>query len=221
METVQNAIRRLINTDPAVELLNFYKSYPVSINASILAVENGNLKLSVSPPGSVCLYQSKNTILLSNNLHDAIRARVVHFDIREEKVELSNLAYIGPWIGRRMIVRVQPNSPMTATLERGEMTIRGNIADISLNGVGLVVTNPTVKKDDEFRVSISFPDGGLSAQGKVVEVTPVTDAYRLAVKFTANPKEIALILKFISKRRTELQEEVQRLYDKVYRTAQP
>jgi hypothetical protein len=219
METVINAIKRLILTDPSVELLNFYKSYPMAIRAKIITLENDNLTLSVSPPGSVCLYQNKTTILLSNNLHDAIRARVVHFDISAEKVELSNLGYISSWIGRRMIVRVQPGQAIPVTLERGGMVIRGNMADVSLNGMGVVVTNPIVKKEDSFQISVQLPEGDLSLPGRVVEVTPLTAANRLAIKFTANSKEIALILKYISKRRMELQDEVQRLYEKVFQTA--
>lgn len=219
METVHNAIKRIIDMDPNIELLSFYKSYPISIKANIKSFENGNLLITVSPPGSVCLYQNKMTILLSNNLHDAIRARVVRFDIGEENAELTNLAYIGPGIGRRMIVRVQPGESLPVILERGGMVLRGSIADISLNGIGVLVTNPIVKKEDIFKVNIRLPDGELSVPGKVVEVTPLAGINRLAMKFTANNKEIALILKYISKRRLELHDEVQRLFDKVYKTA--
>jgi len=219
METVQNAIKRLIDTDPNMELLNFYKSYPMSIKAKIISFENGHLLLSVYPPGSVCLYQNKTTILLSNNLHDAMRARIEHFNIGEETALMSNLAYIGPWIGRRMIVRVQPSQPIPAILDRGGYVIRGNVADISLNGIGILVTNPLVKKEDLFQVNIQLPDGELSVPGQVVEVTPLPSNNRLAIKFTANSKEIALILKYISKRRMELNDEVRQLYEKVQKMA--
>jgi hypothetical protein len=219
METVQNAIKRLIEVDPNIELLNFYKSYPISIPAKICSFTDGNLLLDVTPPGSVCLYQNKTTILLSNNLHDAIRARVVRFDIGAGKAALTNLAYIGSWVGRRMIVRVQPNQAIQVELERGDMVIRGNIADISLNGMGVIVTNPIVKKDDLYHLRVQLPDGELSVPGKVVDVTPLAEAYRLAIQFMPNSKEIALILKYISKRRLELHDELQRLFDKVYKTA--
>jgi hypothetical protein len=219
METVQNAIKRIMVTDPNVDLLSFYKSYPISIKATILSYENGNLSLTVSPPESVCLYQSKIAILLSNNLHDAIRAKVVRFEIGSEKAELTSLAYIGPWIGRRMIVRVQPGQSLPVILERDGMVIRGSVADITLNGIGVLVTNPIVKKEDLFTVNIQLPEGEFSVPGKVVEVTPLTGFNRLAITFTANNKQIALILKYISKRRVELHDEVQHLYEKVYKTA--
>jgi hypothetical protein len=219
METVQNALKRIINVDPNVDLLSFYKSYPITIKARIVAQEVDTLSLRVFPPGSVCLYQNKNAILLSNNLHDAIRSRVVRFDIREEKADLNNLAYIGSWVGRRMILRVQPGQALPAVLERDGMAIRGNVADISLTGIGVLVTNPIIKKEDLFTVTIPLPDGKIIAPGKVVEVTPLSGYNRLAIHFTANTNQIALILKYISKRRLELHEEVQRLYEKVYTAA--
>ena len=219
METVQNAIRRIILSDQDIELLSFYKSYPISIKAKIQSFEAGNLIVSVYPPGSVCLYQNKSTILLSSNLHDAIRAKVVRFNSGDETVELSNLAYVGPWTGRRMIVRVQPGPSLPVLLERGGMEIHGSVADISLNGLGVFVTNPIIKKDDLFTIKIQLPDGELVVPGKVIEVTQLTGMNRLAIKFTAKNKEIALILKYISKRRSELNDEVQRLFEKVYKTA--
>jgi hypothetical protein len=219
METVQNAIKRIIHTDPNVELLSYYKSYPVSIRSNIQSFENGVICLTVNPPGSVCLYQNKTAILLSNNLHDAIRARVVRFEIGEGRAELSNLAYIGPWVGRRMIVRVQPGQSLPVSLDRDGMVIRGRVADISLTGIGVMVTNPIVKKEDHFTINIQLPEGNFSVPGKIVEVTALIGFNRLAIKFMANNKQIALILKYISNRREELQTEVQQLFDKVYKTA--
>jgi hypothetical protein len=99
------------------------------------------------------------------------------------------------------------------------MVIRGSIADISLTGLGALVTNPIVKKEDLFTVKIQFPDGEFTVPGRVVEVTPLSGLNRLAIKFTANNKQIALILKYISNRRQELNVEVRQLFEKVYKTA--
>jgi hypothetical protein len=99
------------------------------------------------------------------------------------------------------------------------MVIQGSIADITLNGIGVLVTNPIIKKEDLFTVNIHLPEGEFSVPGKVIEVTPLIGLNRLAIKFTANNKQIALILKYISKRRLELQDEVQQLFEKVYKTA--
>jgi c-di-GMP-binding flagellar brake protein YcgR len=118
-----------------------------------------------------------------------------------------------------MIVRVQPEHPIDVAMKKGEMSIRGQIADISLNGIGVVVTNPVVKKDETYEVQIPLPDGTLTIPGRVVNVIPMTGTNRLSVKFTANSRDVALILKYISNRRIEIETEIKRLYDRVFQAA--
>jgi hypothetical protein len=215
METIHNALNRLISTDRSIELLNYYKSYPVPIQGEIFSFSSGILTVIVSPPISVCLYQNKATILISQNLQDAIHAKVLHFDIDEGKVNLCNLSFMGSWIGRRMLVRVQPAQNMPVLLERDNLVLRGTVADISLNGAGILVTNPLVKPGDEFSITIDLPNGDLSVKGKVVDITPLNNIVRLSMMFLPTGTDIALVLKYLTSRRAELHKEVQALYSKV------
>jgi hypothetical protein len=220
MEPVLTVLTHLLNTDPEIELLNFFKSYPISIRAKLIAVDaQGNASARVTPPGSVCLYQNKTTILLSNNLPEAVRARVNRFDILEGIVSLNSFSYMGSWTGRRMLVRVQPSHPIGVILEKEDLLIRGQAADLSLNGVGVVVTNPIVKKEDIYKVHLALPSGEIILPGTIIDVIPLTGKNRLSVKFSANSRDIASILKYISGRRTEIQSEVEHMYEKVYQTA--
>jgi hypothetical protein len=220
MDPVLIALAHLIEVEPEIELLNFFKSYPITIKAKILKLDpNGTAYVKVLPPGSVCLFQNKSTTLLSNYLADAVYARIMRFDIVDGIAVLGSFAYLGPWSGRRMIVRVQPSEPIPVELKREDLTIRGQAADISLIGMGVTITNPIVKKDEDYKVHVAFPSGEIVLNGTVLDVITGNDSNRLSIKFAANSRNIAFILDYISERRVEIQAEVQRLYNRVYQTA--
>jgi len=220
MDPVHIALAHLMDVEPEIELLNFFKSYPITIKARVLKLEpDKTAQLRVFPPGSVCLFQNKTTTLLSNYLADAVQAKILHFNILDGVVVLGSFAYLGPWSGRRMIVRVQPSEPISVELRRGDLTIRGQTTDISLIGMGITVTNPIVKKDEAYKVHVNLPTGEIIMYGTVLDVIPGDDGNRLSIKFSANSRNIAFILDYITQRRVEIQTEVQRLYDRVYQTA--
>lgn len=221
MEPVLTGLTKLIFREPDIELLNFYKSYPVVIRGMLLKLDSeGNGFARVSPPGSVCLYQSKTTILLSNGLTEAVRARINRFDILEGVVVLNNFLYMGSWSGRRMLVRVQPSSPIHVILEKDSLTVRGQALDLSLTGIGVLVSNPIVKKSETYQVRIMLPAGEITLPGTILEVIPHPPGVRLSIKFTASSRDVASIIQYVTDRRAEIQDEVVQLYERVYRTAQ-
>ena len=220
MEPILGALTNLIQTEPEVELLNHFKSYPLPVFGSILSMDSkGTALVRVSAPGSVCLYHNKTTILVSNALEDAVYAKVIHFDIVEGLVTLGGFSYLGSSSGLRRIIRVQPEQTMPIILQREDLTIKGFATDLSLTGVGVTVTNRIIKKGDSFQVLISFPAGETTIPGSVIQITPQNENLRLAIKFTSSSRNIALIMKYMSDRRLEIQTEIEGLYAKVLQTA--
>jgi hypothetical protein len=209
MEPILGALTKLIQTEPEVELLNHFKSYPLPVYGSILSMDSkGTALVRVSAPGSVCLYHNKTTILVSNALEDAVYAKVIHFDIVEDLVTLGGFSYLGSSSGLRRIIRVQPEQTMPIILQREDLTIKG-----------VTVTKMIVKKGDSFQVLISFPTGETTIPGSVIQITPQNENMRLAIKFTSNSRNIALIMKYMADRRLEIQTEIEGLYAKVLQTA--
>ena len=220
MDPVLSDLIHTFEVDPDVELLNFFKSYPVTIRSRMLRVDPaGIVHLRVAPPGSVCLGQNKLTTLISNYLPDGIQANILHFDILEGVTALGNLEYMNPKAGRRMLIRVQPGEFIPVELERGDLLIRGQAVDISLIGMGIIVTNPIIKKNDVYKLRVFFPNGELSLQGSVVNVIPGKGNNRLSMKFIANNRNMAFLLDYVAQRRMEIQAEVKHLYNRAYSSA--
>lgn len=220
MEPALNALDYLLSVNPEIELLNFYKSCPVSINARITAVDpDGIVKVKVSPPGSVCLYQNKTTVLLSATLTEVIRAKIKRFDIVDGFVLLNDFSYLTAWTGQRMVVRVQPDQNIEVTMQSENREIQGVVADISLNGIGVLVEKPDLEDNEILQVDLSLPTGKSALRGMVVETIPQDGIYRMGVKFLSNSRDISFLLKYITSRRLEILDEVAKLYDRVYLTA--
>ena len=220
MEPVLAALTNLIHTDPDIELLNHFKGYPLPVNGAILSLDlQGTALVRVSAPSSVCLYHNKSTILLSNALEDAVHAKVLRFDIIEGLVTLGGFSYLGASSGLRRIVRVQPEQAMAVLLQQDNLTVAGAVTDLSLTGIGVSVSNRMVKKGELYQVVIALPSGETTLAGKVIQITPQNDKIRLAIKFSSNSHNIALIMKYMTDRRTEIQSEIERLYSRVLLTA--
>jgi hypothetical protein len=152
-------------------------------------------------------------------LEDAIHAKVLGFDILEGVVTLGSFSYLGSSTGFRRIIRVQPEQSMPVLLRRDDMTIHGSATDLSLTGIGVSITNMNVKKGEAFQVMIVLPSGEISILGKVIQITPQNGKNRLAIKFESNSHNIALIMKYMTGRRMEIQDEIERLYTRVLMTA--
>jgi hypothetical protein len=220
MEPALNTLDYLLTVNPEIELLNFYKSCPVSINARITAIEAGGVvKVKVTPPGSVCLYQNKTTVLLSATLTEVIRAKIKRFDIMDGIVYLNDFSYLSAWTGQRMVVRVQPDQMIAVTMQGKSQSILGMVADISLNGIGVLVENPELDDNEPLQIHLSLPTGESILRGVVVETIPQDGIYRVGIKFIPTSRDISFLLKYITSRRQEILDEVSQLYMRVFQTA--
>jgi len=220
MEPALNNLDYLLRTNPEIELLNFYKSCPISIKAVLVGIETGGMvKVKVEPPGSVCLYQNKTTVLLSPTLTEVIRAKIKRFDIIDGLVYLSDFSYLSAWTGQRMVVRVQPDHAIHVALEKDGQFLPGMVADISLNGIGVMVENPEFEDNDTFQIHLNLPTGVMVLRGMLVEVIPQDGIYRMGIKFLPNNRDISFLIKYITSRRQEILNEVAALYERVYQTA--
>lgn len=220
MKPALNALDYLLSVNPEIELLNFYKSCPVSINATIMDVDPGGMvKVKVFPPGSVCLYQNKTTVLLSKTLTEVIRAKINRFDIVDGIVFLNDFSYLSDWTGQRMVVRVQPDQIIELSMQSDNREIQGMVADISLTGIGVLVENPDLADNEIVQVDLALPTGKTILQGMVVETIPQEGMYRLGIKFLSNSRDISFLLKYITSRRLEILDEIAQLYARVYHTA--
>ncbi len=206
----------VMETIQEVDLLHFYQSFPIICKARLLGLQDGKVQMQAQAPGSVCLTWEKQTVVLSNRLLEAVKADIQVFDIKTGVAVLGNFEYVGSRLGERMVARVEPKTPYEVRLDKGGVSLRGKMADISISGIGVYVQTPNVKKGELFEARLVLPEGEVNIPVMVLEVTPTPESFRLAMKYTVNVLDIGLVMRHIRNRRSEIFNEIQELYNQAF-----
>lgn len=207
----------VMETSQELDILNFHKSFPITCKAQVESIEHDIVVLRVQPPGSVCLDAQEQTIVLSRGLPEAVRARIINFDLVGGKLELSNFSYVGTHFGDRMIARVQPEDTIEVEIEASEKTVQGTLVDVSLSGVGVYASGAGFNRGQILMLTLPLPEGKITLPGKVLNINETPEGKtRLSIGFTRNAQEIAVVMRYIKDRRSEILSEIERMYERSY-----
>lgn len=209
-------LQYVMDTSQELDILNFHKSFPITSKARVENIEQDLVTLKVQPPGSVILEDQEQTIVLSRGLPEAVRARVVSFDLLTGTLVLSDLGYVGARFGDRMIARVQPEGTIPVEIEVGSQKYTGELVDVSLSGVGVLASGANFQRGQAIQISLPLPEGNVSMPGKVLNVSEANNQQRLSIGFTRNAQEIAIIMRYIKDRRAEILAEIEQMYQQAY-----
>ena len=180
-------------------------------------MDRDSVALKVQPPGSVCLEAQEQTIVLSRGLPQAVRARIIGFDLVTGELRLGDLSYVDSHFGERMIARVQPEETIQVELHLNGDRQVGKLVDVSLSGIGVFVDDPIFERGQEIQVTLNLREGPVSLPGRVLNITHTPEnPSRLSIGFTRNAQEIAVVMRYIKERRTEILTEVERMYERSY-----
>ncbi len=212
-------LQYVMETSQELDILNFHKSFPITCKARVETIAHDVVVLTVEPPGSVCLESQEQTIVLSRGLPEAVRARIVSFDLVNGQLKLSDFSYVGSHFGDRMIARVQPEDPIHVEIEVENEQSTGTLVDVSLSGIGVFVQEHIFQRGQVLQLTLPLPEGKVTLPGKILNVTDAANGQvRLSIGFTRNAQEIAVIMRYIKDRRIEILTEIEHMYERSYRT---
>ena len=212
-DPIMSDLQYVMETGQELDILNFHKSFPITCKARVESLSPDGVVLKVQPPGSVCLESQDQTIVLSRGLPEAVRAAIIEFDLVNGKLKLAEFEYVGSHFGDRMIARVQPEGTIPVEMELGEQKYDGELVDVSLSGVGILVQQQVFQKGQIIQVTLPLPEGRVTLPGKILNLSSSNSKTRLSVGFTRNAQEIALIMRYIKDRRVEILAEIENMYD--------
>lgn len=218
VDPIISDLQYVMETGQELDILNFHKSFPITCKGRVENIDVNMVVLKVQPPGSVCLESQEQTIVLSRGLPEAVRARVVNFDLVTGMLHLSDFGYVGAHFGERMIARVQPGDIIEVTIESGGQQYSGVLADVSLSGVGIFVKDTGLEKGQMVELLLPLPEGDVNLPGRVLNISDAPDGqHRLSIGFTRNAQEIAIVMRYVKDRRTEILTEIEYMYATSYR----
>jgi hypothetical protein len=211
-------LQYVMETSQELDVLNFHKSFPITCKARVETIDRDVAVLKVEPPGSVCLESQEQTIILSRGLPEAVKARVVSFDLVNGLIKLSDFSYVGSHFGERMIARVQPDDVINVEIDSNDEKYSGTLVDVSLSGVGVLTNDTGFQKGQLLQLTLPLPEGKVTLPGKVLNSTEAPNQQtRLSVGFTRNAQEIAVVMRYIKDRRIEILKEIEHMYERSYR----
>ncbi len=218
VEGIFQDLQGMMDSSQELEILNFYQSFPITSKASIRTLDRGTATLYVQPPGSVCLTAEDQTVMISKDLPDAVRARVISFDILTGMLHVDDFSYAGSHFGERMIARVQPDEEIAVEIEIEEQRYSGKLVDVSLNGIGVYTASDVPQRGLEASLTLPFPEGLVTLPGKILNTNQTPEGQtRLSIGFTRKAQEIDIVTHYIKERRSEILAEIEQMYERIYR----
>ncbi len=225
---ILDAFTQIAAAKEEVRLINDHRGIPISFEASIIAIQDDSVLFRVNKYQCVCLELERFTYIQSPSLLSIVKGRVASLDFASNLATLSNFERASETIGRRTLVRVQPKEPLDVTIVYRGLKIRGSLADISSNGVGVFmmsayIRNPgALKKSEQVQMMIRLPGekGKVSEvrlTGTILYVNPDKGSYRLGLHTSPEAHPKTLITQYVSMRQGEILRELKSLYEKLYR----
>lgn len=225
---IMEAFAQIAAAREDVRLINDHRGIPVSYEASIISVQAASIVLRVHKNQCVCLELERFTYIQSPSLPAIIKGRVANLDFSSTLATLTSFERASETIGRRTLVRVQPKDPLDVMIIYQGQKIRGNLADISSNGIGVFmmsayVRNPGVlKKSEQVQMVIRLPgEKGMGSEvrlvGTILYVNPDKGSFRLGLNTNPEAHAKTLISQYVNQRQAEILRELKVLYEKFYR----
>jgi hypothetical protein len=129
--------QKILETRQPLTLLNTYRGFPINYPATLLAVDQGYVAMSVHEYQAVAIALEGKTHIQCDLLPQVIRGTSVAVDVVKKRAAFTELTGVGDAVGKRASIRVQPSEPLDAEIYDGRRRIGGKIADISTSGVGV------------------------------------------------------------------------------------
>ena len=193
--------KEIFSAGKEISLLNVFKGIPLSFPAKIEQIDENHIHVCTENHQAVCMYLEKSTYIQSDMLPEVLRADVIDLDAENHLATLGNFSQVKSDIGSRHLVRIQPQEPLEGDIQLTveDSVERGELADISQNGLGIYVNSSfmnvwRVSKGDELIVSLRLP--GVYSIGEyrsdfLDENTPIDRFARDNIRFSPVPNREA------------------------------
>lgn len=211
-------LNRLRRAGRPLDLLNLYHGAPIVYPGRVQAVAKSTAIVHVPSFQIVCLTLEPVTTVLSQLLEEAVSARVLAVDLAAGLATLGHFQYASQHIGHRMTVRVAPRQPVQVPVECGAVAVEGELADLSINGIGLHLSTAQAaafRPRAVVRLRLPLPGtttAALDISGTVRFVRSEGDQARLGITF-AQDVQMMSILPYVRERQNEILTELQAVYD--------
>lgn len=191
-----------------IRLINFYDEVPVCYGATITTVDKDSVELSVHEHQAVLLKLDNSTLIKSSHFHNelGIHCYAVYVSVPKKITILHNFAYAQIRAERREAVRVKVHGKLPVLFSYENVTIEGNMVDISGNGISFQSDQvPATDADQPGLVSFTLSGNVLSVPGSFIRaITKGNEGHICVFQMKPDRKSDTIIGQFIYQRQVEI-----------------
>ncbi len=206
--------KRVARAKAEVELLNVYKGLPIIYKAVVEKVESDTVVVRVPTYEAICLTLTSRLTVLSQMLEEAVNANVLAADVPHGAATLGHFRYATGQVGDRMTLRAEPKDPLAVHLTGGGRALAGTLADLSVNGAGVLVAKDLaegLRPRAVVRLHLPLPLTTLDLAGVVRYVRSAPAVSRVGMTF-APDAHLRAVFDYLNHRRSEILHELRDLY---------
>ncbi len=206
-----------------VGFINEYKGVPVANRAQIVSCEGPEVTFKTGPEQLVCMHLEQQVYIASDRLPSVVRAGVADLNFAAGLARLSHFAYTNETIGKRICVRVHPETAIPVVIASKNRKLMGNLADISETGLGVYTLGAylfnigVLQRDSVVRLTLQLSPGepDIILNGTINNIAKEQDSFRLGIIISPDEATRSQISAFVTERQEEILDELHQLYQEL------
>lgn len=219
LSDIISAIDSLASQNSWLKLTKPYQGLILSEDVKIITVNDQRAVFQVFD-SKICAALMGCVHLHSPALPRTVKARIKDLCISEGMFALSDFTYLDSDWHNRLHERVQPKQPTYGFLRYKDFHFRAPLKNISVDGMGVLVSNPGDNEAEiqpNSTVNLDFqvtPEYGWTAlKGRIVYLIEVTKSLlRLGIHLQPNAQQARKLEKYLTIRKKEIMEELDQTF---------
>ena len=193
-----------------LEFISYYKQVPVVCRSRLIDVGETTFRAKIC---NLPIFKVGEEVYLKHpRLPRTVAVKISELDHTEETGEFEVIGFVDLPQERRRYVRVQPEDRIPVKIRKGDEEIIGEIADISVGGIGVYVKEKrNLNPGDVISVSFELPGGLIETNGVIRHITPHENLLRVGIEYRLDFKKEEIVSDYVMERQFEILRELKGL----------
>ncbi len=210
-ELALSIFKKLQEEKKTIRLISYYKEVPIICKTQVEKVTDEFVVLHFENCSIKAFHPEKSVYIKTELLQKKIKASIINVSPKEEKIVLGHFELTDLPQEKRKFVRVEPAETINVKLEKGNTTVTGKLADISIGGIGVYTADiKDLEEGNLIRVSFKLPaiDFDVDLTGEIVYIIDMDGMYRIGIKYSPDVITEEKISDYVINRQFEILKEL-------------
>ncbi len=192
-----------------VRVISYYKEVPIICKAEVGKVTDEFVILEYENCSIKAFHTEKTVYVKTDILEKKIKSTIINISPKDEVMVLGKFEITELPQEKRKFVRVEPSETIEITVEHAGRKLKGRIADISIGGVGIYMSDvEELEEGDTVKVSFKLDSESIELTGTVRYIVDLDGLYRIGIEFSPDIVTEEKISDYVINRQFEILREI-------------